>query len=225
MACVYEIASRLYQYAVSRGAKFRENGYQIFSPDMLLDSEPDEIVPFRNRLKAKDPSKTAICFFTDDKLIFPRLDKLETDLEEYKKYMGVCGFDLSPNILTDPFRQNINVIASQLASLYLALNGIKIIPNFRTGGDSTIASLQASPRDAIFAVGTLGCARGLVAHNSLLLLKKLLVSDAKELLVYGTLRPEYRAILEERGVRFRVYQDFQTRSRNKSKEKQYGRES
>ena len=135
---------------------------------------------------------------------------MDKDLETSKEYMGVAGFDLSPRFGWNLEQQKFNLLLNQLVNAYRAVNGIKILPNFRIGEPKTISSLDSYPSNTLFAAGTLGCSQGYLLINSTVLKAKLLYKRPSGILVYGMLRPEYRDILCQFGVPYRVYPDFKS---------------
>ena len=214
MESLFSISDKLYAYLSANGIRFNEYGYPIVPKEMLLSEHPDEVIPFFCRNQATHSvQRTVLCFYSNDERIYPRLSKLDEDLDIYRKYMGICGFDLSPRINWDLNLQEFNILLSQLATVYLGLHGIRFFPNFRVGSWETINALSAYPHQSTFSVGTLGCAKGLTEFNLAYMRAKILYSLPKTLLIYGPLRPAYRTALDDSGVDYRVYTDFQKSSR------------
>jgi hypothetical protein len=153
--------------------------------------------------------------FSNDENIYKRLLSLKEDVSIYKRYLGFGGFDLSPRINWDINLQKFNIVLNMMANVFLALNGVKIMPNFRTGCLDTMEILQCYPKNTWFTVGTLGCAQGRIKINEMYLRTKLILTNPDMLIYYGKLKPEYRKILEEFGVGYKVFADFQRVSRGK----------
>ena len=177
---------------------------------MIVDSVPDELIPFEHRNACNDPKKTILTHFANDELLYRRLRNLEKDIEICKNFMGVVGFDLSPRLGWSIEQQKFNLLLNQLVNAYRAVNGVKILPNFRIGDLSTISALNSYPSNCLFAVGTLGCSKGYQTINSVYLKTKLLYKRPKGLLIYGKLLPEYQDILEEQDIEYQVYDDFKS---------------
>ncbi len=196
----------------SNGIQFTPEGYPIIPKKMLLKEIPDEILPFEHRNQCRDKRKTILCSFANDELLYRRLKSLEKDLGILKEYMGVIGFDLSPRLGEDIKQQKLNLLINQMVNAYRAIHGIKILSNFRTGDIRTVNVLNSYPPNSWYAVGTLGCSRGHVEKNSILLRTKLIYARPERLLIYGMLRREYKEILDELGIPYNVYQDFKNRS-------------
>jgi len=210
---IFKSFCELESYLKKNGIKFTPEGYPVFKEEFLLRENPDEILPFEHRNSCKDKKKTVICFFADDRQLYRRLPNLEKDAEIYSQYMGICGFDLSPRVGWDVECQRFNICLSQMATIYLALQGIKIIPNFRIGDFyETVSALRSYPENSPFAVGTLGCShRKKIDADIWYLRAKTLFVRPSNLLFYGTLKQEYRNILKEMNLPFRVYEDFRTK--------------
>ncbi len=127
---------------------------------MFLREEPDDILPYDHRLDAKNPLRTALCFYQKDESLYRRLSmpKLETTAKELCKYMGFCGFDLS--IFHDflkPF-QKFYVLANMVIDIFFCLNGARLIPNLRADEDGGVSYFPLFEHAPIVACGTLGCA-------------------------------------------------------------------
>lgn len=218
MRNIINLANNLYDYLERNNISFNEYGYPIFPKHMLLSEYPEDMITFYNRhYSSAEKSKTVICSYTNDSDIYTRLSMLDNDIEIYKEYMGICGFDLSPRITWDINLQRFNILLSQMATIYLGLHGIKIFPNFRTGTWNTINSLAGYPLGSTFAIGSLGCANGYVELNKTFLKEKLVYALPSKVLIYGILKPEYKKILDDYDVMYRVYSDFQRKSRSRKK--------
>ncbi|MDO5576289.1 MAG: DUF4417 domain-containing protein [Fibrobacter sp.] len=221
---LFKLIDSLNNELVSKGIVYYKN-YPMIPAEMLIKERPKEILPFEHRNACTDKKNTLLCHYSTDNLLYRRLKYLEKDNEILQEYMGVIGFDLSPRLGWHTKHQKFNLLLNQTVNAYRALNGVKILPNFRTGDMDTMEILQAYPTNSWYAVGTLGCSRGYIKENSILLRTKLLYARPERLLIYGILRSEYKAILDEFGIPYDVYKDFRTRSYNKSKDKedvQYG---
>ena len=102
---------------------------------------------------------------------------------------------------------------NKLLDAYVALHDVKVLPNFRIAGNiSSLNMLRIYPPNGFFAVGTLGC-NGNEDYNSILLRTKLIFTRPKHLIIYGMLKSVYQEILNEFGVEFTVFEDFNQRSR------------
>ncbi len=165
---------------------------------MLLNEEPEEIVPFDNKNSCKNPNRSVVCYYEKDEKLYRRLLKLDSDTIILKKYMAVAGFDLSPRLQTDLKNQKFNILLNRMIDVYRATNGIKILPNFRIGDLETLDSLSTYPVGSCFAVGTLDCSCWKVTEADLsYMMAKLLYIRPSKLFIYGKLKEEYKRILEK----------------------------
>ena len=213
---LHRFAVELYIKLLKLGVKFNEFGYPICPKEMLLTEAPDEIIPFEHKNSCRNPKKTDVCYFQKDKLLYRRLQKLDSDANILQHYMAVSGFDLSPRLQSDLKNQKFNILLNRMIDVYMAIKGIKILPNFRIGDLETIDSLSTYPVGSCFAVGTLGSSNWKVTETDLsYLMAKLLYIRPSKLLIYGKLKNEYKRILDELNVPFRVYEDFRTSCFNK----------
>ena len=210
---LFAIADKLYRRLCENGIQFNQFGYPIIPPEQLVTNIPDEIIPFDRKNTCRNPERTILCFFRNDELLYPCLNRLDEDNEIFCNFMGVCGFDLSPRREHDIKLQNFNLLMNRMVDAYRAVHGVKILPNFRTGNLSTLASLTSVPPESCFIAGTLGCSRGYVLENSTLLKAKLLYARPQHMLIYGTLRSEYAAILDEFGQSYTIFDSWQDISR------------
>lgn len=206
-----EIQTMLKEIAEA-GIGFDGNGMPILPPRSFIDGEPAEMLPYHQRNLAQKPDRTVICMFSPDYLLEQRIRCLRRNLIEYKAYMGVTGFDLSMRIgmkLEDQLRMaKIN----KIVDCYLAVNGVKILPNFRVGDVTSISVILNYPKDIPYAVGALGCKRGASYIDEAILRAKIIYARPSRLLIYGEPRDDGIRILRDFGVPFNVYKDFRSRS-------------
>jgi len=202
---LFLLYDHLYNYLVLRGIKFNEYGFPIFRKEMFTNEIPEEILPFKNRSECKNKKKTALCTFQIDHEVYPKLFSLEKNLEEWKQYLACIVFDLSPRIEWKTSVQKFNICLNQMASIYLALNGVKLIANLRVGGEDTFCALESYPSGINYAVGTLGCTKYSSEEDLIYFQCKLVLSAPKYLLIYGTLDKDTKDLLEGLGIKYRVY--------------------
>lgn len=197
-----------------------KNGYFVVPSNMLIRKFPAEILPHPNRNKAINPTQTLISNFSNDEILFGSMKDIDERLEIWSNFMGISGFDFSARKGDDENNQNFYLYLNKLLDAYAAFHGIHIFPNFRIGGEVTsMKILNLYPPKSWFIAGTLGCANGHVFENEVLLKQKLLFTRPGGLAIYGLLRNEYKAILDDSGVNYRVYKDFRSSSWDKSRQR------
>ncbi|MCI5601039.1 MAG: hypothetical protein SOZ02_01150 [Hallerella porci] len=151
---LYAIIASLEKTLKNKGVPFKE-GFPLVPSQMLVDEIPEDILPHPNHLKAKNPSKTLICNFSQDDLLYLSLKELDKRIAIWKNFMGICGFDFSARIGDKEVSQDLYLYINKLLDSYVALNGIKILPNFRIAGSiSSLNVLRIYPSKSSFAVGT-----------------------------------------------------------------------
>lgn len=212
---LFKLANDLQEYLWDNGVNFTEEGYPIFTEDMLLKEIPKGVCPIGQTYYVKEKKDYLLVSFSNDENVYKKLNTLMRDVDKYLQYMGFGGFDLSPRINWDINLQKFNLLLSKLADAFLAINGVKLMPNFRTGCLDTIDVLSIYPPHTWYSVGALGCGRGRIKINEMYLRTKLLVSNPDMLIYYGKLKPEYAQILCEYGITYKVFTDFQRLSRGK----------
>lgn len=217
-ATIFELFAHLCEALLSSGITFTKDGYPVFPKRIMLDCATDDIedmIDWKNRHKAEHPERTIVVMFMDDDSLYRRLFRLEQDLPEYRRFLGVAGFDLSPRIGMDPELQRFNIILSMMATIWLGLHGVRIIPNWRIGDQSTLPALQAYPRNSMFAAGTLGCSHGnhqVKRYGEILLQTKILFSNPRHLLIYGPLLKQYQDILDKFNITYTHIHEYRKRS-------------
>lgn len=212
-----EVADSLYVKLSQRGVCFTDDGFPVFTSKMIMDDTPKDIVPYNQIRSITNKHDVAVCFFQEDERLYARLNSIEQDISRLKEYMGVCGFDLSPNMAWPVEQQLFNILLSQLYTAYLAVNGVKVIPNWRIGNLNTLKALNSYPKGIQFAVGTLGSVRTDKSFGIQYMKAKILVSDPSRLLIYGKLSYEYSKELMEVGIPYVQYDDIMSKRKIKQR--------
>ena len=217
---IFVVVDGLYLYLSDKNIDFDEDGFPIFRSDMFLDEWPDMVVPFyrRNDKNVTNKKKTVICFFAKDCELYPRLSKLLSEIDEYKSFMGVIGFDLSITFDMDEEWQRIIALLNQLFLAVLAVNGVKIVFNSRSAGLSTNDIFKNVPQNIMVASGFLGC-DCLKADHDFSYLGKIISILPQKLILYGKHDLIAENQLDTIGINYKVYMDYHRRS----KEVRYGR--
>lgn len=200
---------------LNEGISFNEYGFPIFPEEIILKEIPEDIgfCPMTQRLQIRNIEKQILCHFENDRRIFQHIADLKKIADEGRNYYGVAGLDLSPRTGSDPDYQNLIILVNQMATLRIGLYGCRIIPNFRIGSIKTINALKSYPENIPFASGVLGCFYGDINYNIAYMKTKIMFAKPQSLIIYGQLRKEYRMVLDEIGIEYRVVEDFQRRSR------------
>ena len=195
----------------NNGCRFNEEGFPIPEKEWYLDKWPDQVVPYRSRNARfiKSKSKTVLCLYCADKYIYPRIDKLFSDMAEYKKYMGVIGSDITVTLDMDIEWQEEILLLNQLYMAVLALNEIKVVQNLRIGRQSTLCCYSSVPHGVMCASGTLGCDQEAEPHD-LRYSEKLFFLRPSRVLIYGKSDPLMESQLKYAGVDYRLYRDVHT---------------
>ena len=188
---------------------FSESGFPVFRKEMLLDSEPDLIVPFynRNNKVVIERSRTVLCFFSSDNDLYRRLENVFNDIPEYKKCMGVIGLDITVTDDMDTEWQDMIMLVNQLFLAVLACNDIKIIMNARIGSPRSVTNLDEFPKNAIWATSFLGCDK-LKSEYDFSFISKVLHILPSKLLIYGKHDKIAEKQLTNNGIDYRIYTDM-----------------
>lgn len=209
------------EYLLSQGVMFDDNGHPIFEVSMFLDEWPEAMVTFQcrnNKTLVKNPKKTVLCFFTADSRILPRLEKVFSELDEYKRFMAVVSMDLTITDDMDPELQQLIFTINLMFTMILAINGIKIVLNTRSGGLVSTSIFKRIPMGVTVASGFLGCNR--LQENDFSYVSKIVFLMPSRVLIYGKHDPIAEEQLDRLGLSFKNYPD--THRLTKYKEKSYG---
>ena len=193
---------------------FSEDGFPVFTKDMFLNEEPELIVPYYNRHNkvVKDPKKTVICFFGSDESLYRRLENVFDDLDEYRLFQGVIGLDITVTSDMDAEWQDAIMLLNQLFLAVLAVNGIRIIMNARSGGSNSVKNLMRFPKNILWATSFLGCDK-LNAETDFSFISKMLGLLPSKLLIYGKHDEIAENQLSVMGIPYRTYTDFRRLSK------------
>ena len=197
---------------VNAGIDFDYNGLPMLPTEMQIKNIPLEMFPYKQRALASKPECTVICAFSQDTLLEQRIRCLRENLIEYKAYMGVTGFDLSIRIGMSLEEQLRIAKINKIIDCYFAINGIKVLPNFRVGDVASIPTILNYSKGSAYAVGVIGCKRGASYIDEAILRAKILYARPSRLLLYGEPKKNGFRILRDMGTPFNVYKDFRKRS-------------
>ena len=195
-------------YLEEKGIKFNELGFPILTKEMFIREIPEIIIPYthRNDNKVIDKKKTLLCTFDSDQHIYPRINKIFEDINEYKKYLGVVMSDITVTDDMDIEWQLLIILLNQLYMAILAVNGIKVAFNTRIGSLDTINTYISIPKNIICVSSFLGCSKS--KEYDLDYITKILYLRPSYLLIYGKEDRSITEKLNEFGINYRYYKDF-----------------
>ena len=135
------------------------NGIPVIPEEMLYSDIPDMIDTFahRNEIPAEIAKKSLVSYFDDDTNLINRLLNVDNEISVLRQYSGICGFDLSPCVTMMRPRQKLSLLASAVYNCYVALYGIKVLPNCRVGDLATMSVINGIPPYTNIITGELGC--------------------------------------------------------------------
>lgn len=212
------ITDEMYQYVHGK-ITFDAEGWPIFLQEHFLDEWPEDMVSFENRSSRliAPKSETLLCFYMGDVQNYRRFSHLQKDIPLYQQYKGIVIPDITITCDMDPELQEMTMLSNQLFAAVLAVNGVKIVFNTRSGGESTIRRFKNVPRHIMCASGFLGCRRSEDMIDASPYINKILRLMPEKLIIYGkhdTFVDEQLALL---GIDYRYYADFHTRSKYSAK--------
>ncbi len=203
-----KITEEYIRYLKRMGVKFDSKGFPLLKKEMFLDEYPELVIPydFRKSVLITSPKKTLLCFYCGDKRIYPRLKRVLKEIAEYKRYLGVVTIDITVTSDMDEEWQDAIMLLHQLFMAVLAVNGVKVVANLRTGDARSAENLGCVPKGVMWAAGFLGCSEEDPLDFRF-------ISSAMRVLpskfvVYGSEDDVALEKLNMMGVSYRVYDDY-----------------
>ena len=195
------------------------NGIPIIPKDMIYNDIPKHIetYQFRNEIPIEDRKQSLICFYLGDDRLFSRLETIEKDITEFKKYAGIVGFDLSPSINMLKPRQYHSILINSIYNCICALNGIKVAINARIGDIGTTSLIDLYPRGSTLVFSNLGCKGKFVYHSYLVFeiwVKKI---KSNKVLIYGNLNKKDINFLSQLNINLTIISFPNHNYKNKNK--------
>lgn len=144
----------------SSGIVFK-NDFPVLPEDSYYTDIPAviESFQFRNKIPCDIRNQSLICYFSPDERLVQRLYKIDEEIAILHNYAGICGFDLSPSVTMLRPRQRLSLLVNSLFNCYVALHGIKVLPNCRVGDLANMSVLNnISPFTNVIS-GEIGCDR------------------------------------------------------------------
>lgn len=205
------------QWLEARGCRFDDFGFPIPERSWYLTSWPDMMVTYRERNASfvECKNKTVLCFFCDDRRIYPRLENVLGEIAIYREFMGVVSADVTVTADMDIELQELTMLVNQLFLAILGISGVKVEQNTRIGSQVTLRCLRSVPKNILCASGTLGCD---ATENSydMRYAEKLFMLRPSGVLMYGKGDRIMESQLDNAGVPFRLYKDTHTMYKNRS---------
>lgn len=218
---LFKYAEHAQQLLDKRGIAFQSNGFPDLRKFDYAKTIPDdiEVFPYSMRNQASNPRKTLLTFFESDPLLYGHLNTLDKVAANLSYYYGVTGFDLSPCLNFPIEEQNAALLINTLTNGLFLSCGNRVIPSLRIGSAGTITALKSYPRNICYAFGTLGCNQQFQHIGRVLINLKLAISEPSQVLAYGQLTSQDRAIFNGWNIPVVEKLDYQTMSRKKTKER------
>lgn len=136
-----------------------ENGVAVLPEYAVYKGHVSMISTFKYRKDIADELKSTslLCNFMPDENLFIRLKKIDKDIKIMEGYGGICGQDLSPSIGMLKPRQRFSILINSVYNCYVAIYGIKVLPNSRIGDMGTLSMINSFPQNVSFISGMHGC--------------------------------------------------------------------
>lgn len=170
----------------------KREGYPIITKNMISTELPKEIITFKESLNIpKEKRKNFyVCTYTPDKTFLRILNNPKRYINYFKQFAGIIGFDYSIHSDMPPITQKEQINNNLKLSYFFGYNGIKIIPNIRTGSNFTTNEFyEAIPKNTLVAIGTHGFIKTRVQKYEWLYCIKEIINklEPSGIIVYGTL--------------------------------------
>ena len=211
-----ELIDKYQIYLKDHGFRFSKEGLPIFTKDMFLDEWADLVIPYANRNNrlVKNKRRTLICFFDKDEHLYQRFIKVFDEIDEYKKYLGVVGIDVTFTNDMDKEWQKLTSLMNMLFMAILAVNGVKVVLNTRSASLKPQELFLNMPKGIMAASGFLGCDKNKNEYDVRYISKILSIMPSK-LIIYGKKDEIVENQLNIMGINFRRQIDFHVLSKQK----------
>ncbi len=211
-------------YLKDSGIPFKKGIPQL--PEKYLYKENPSAVStytYRNDIPIESRQTALLTYYMYEDKLWPRLNKINADIEELKKYGGVSGFDLSPCVGMLRIRQRLSILVNAIHACYIGTKGIKVLPNYRAGDFGTICAADYFPDDCPFIIGNLGCSNnGFKRYGEYQLEIVLSKKNPPVLFVYGSISKATAIhLIQRHGFEIIAFPDRRNRVRNNSKSYRY----
>jgi len=195
------------------------NGIPQIPKNMYYDDIPEyiETYQFRNEIPIDKQKKSLICFYSDDKRLWNRLNTIEKDCEIFKNYGGIVGMDLSISVFMLKIRQRFFMKLNAIYNCLVALHGIKIAINARIGDLSTLDVIKNYPSDKLVVFGNIGCKKKIPAYSYYVIEKWIKFVKLKTICVYGTITDKDLWYYKKMRIDLTIHCYFNHNNRNKHK--------
>ena len=205
-------------YLKKHGVKFG-NGYAVLPDYAYYTGIPFTIEShqFRNKIPESVRHRSLICYFSSDDRLIQRLFKIDDEIPELLNYGGICGFDLSASITMLRPRQRLCLLVNSLFNCYVAIHGVKVLPNCRTGDLANMSIISNIPPNTNIISGELGCKRngfGTYGLYQLCITRKIVSPPI--MFIYGSLsNRDIQFVCDRSPQNFVVYPSARDKYRNK----------
>lgn len=198
-----------------------KNGIPQLRSEFIYNDIPRNVSTFvyRNDIHPEHRKESLLGYYMFEKNLWPRLNKIDSDIIIAKDYGGIIGFDLSPCIGMLRPRQRLSILINAIYSCCFGLAGVKVLPNYRPGDISTVCAADYFPDNCAFMIGNLGCNRNGFKDYGLYLLQMVLRKKSTDLVyVYGSIsKTDAYDLYKHYGVSIISFPDRRNRVRNNSK--------
>ena len=203
-----KITEEYIRYLKRKRVKFNSKGFPLLKKAWFLDEYPELVLPydFRKNTLVSNSKKTLLCFYCGDKRIYPRLKSVLKDIPEYKQYLGVVTIDITVTSDMDKEWQDAIMLLQQLFLAVLAVNGVKVVANLRTGDARSAENLNDVPKGVMWAAGFLGCAEE--GPLDFRFVSSILRVMPSKFVVYGSKDDVALEKLNMVGIDYRIYDDY-----------------
>lgn len=206
-------------YLKKKGIEFK-NGIPQLPEKYIYKGKPKALTTFdtRNDIPIEYIKESILVFYMYEERLWPRLLKIDEDIEIMRTFAGVGGFDLSPSINMLRPRQKMSILINALYSCYCGTKGILILPNYRSGDFGTIHAANYFPNDVNFMIGNHGCNNRFKHYGEYLIDIILLEKKIEILYIYGSIsKTEATRLINEHGFEIITFPDRRNRIRNGNK--------
>ena len=182
--------------------------YPLIDYYFIPEEPPLNIVPYNKIKSCKSPMSTYVCFFCRDEDFAKVIKNPKRYVAQLSKFAGIIGLDISVYNDMPIIQQKFNMFMNLAITHYYATQGIKVIPNFRFGLDTTFEDFAlAIPKNCLVAIGTYGCIKTIHEKNLWIdvIIRIIEHQNPRGIVIYGSAPKEMKNLINLYGINYYIF--------------------
>jgi hypothetical protein len=181
-------------------------GLEEFPTINSCNEIPNKIITFSEAMRTNDYNQW-VCFYELDYLFIRVWNNPKKYLNKLKKFKGVISPDFSLYVNMPIVLQKYHTYMGRALANWFIENGIKVIPNVRTGDARTYSfAFDGLNKNEIISIGTIGTCRKKIERKIITdgIKETIKELQPKGIIIYGSLPKEINE--EFANVKFYIYE-------------------